>query len=96
MELSDLIKKLRGESCLTLAQLSKATDISVGLLSEIENGISTEFKFKTIDKLASFFGSDRDAIYKLGGKIPADIYFRIVESKKSYSELREILNVSKV
>lgn len=91
MTLGQLIHKLRKEACLSNDMVCKALGISTGSLSEIEGDKNRGFKFKTIDTLANFFHSDRDEIYKLGGKIPTDIYWNIVYSKKSYAEIREIL-----
>lgn len=92
MTLGQLIHKLRKESGLSNDRVCKALNISTGSLSEIEGDKDRGFKFKTIDALANFFNSDRDEIYKLGGKIPTDIYWKIVYSKKNYAEIRAILD----
>lgn len=92
MTLGELLFKLRTDCNLTRKQFSETTGLSEGLICEIENGKRTEFKFDTIAKLASFHSGESDLIYKLGKKIPNNIYNTIVNSRFNYNEIREVLN----
>lgn len=91
MTLGELLVKLRQEANLNRKQISEITGLSDGLICEIETGKRTDFKFDTIEKLATLHSGDADLIYKLGKKIPSAIYYQIVNSKLNYAEIRAIL-----
>lgn len=87
-----IIKKIREESGLTLHQVADATGLSPSLVNGFEHGTMDNPKFKTVELLANFFHADKDEIYKAGKRIPRDIFFQIVDSEKTFDEIRVILN----
>ena len=91
-----ILKEIRQEAGYTIPQTAAMSGVSTGLISEIEQGKADNLKFSTIEKLATLFFSYRDDIHKAGKRIPRDIFFQIVESKKSFDEIRTILKNSKV
>lgn len=87
-----IIKRLRDERRMTLQQVSDATGLSMGLINGYELGTMSNPKFKTVKALAELFEDYSDELFKEAGRIPSDIFYRITQSRLSYSEIRKALN----
>lgn len=59
-----LIKKVRNEKGISLRELSKRADVSVGHLSDVENGLK-EPSFFIMIRIARALDVELDKIYKL-------------------------------
>lgn len=91
-----ILEKIRKEANLTIEQTAAYSGVAAGLISQIEQGKSDNFKFTTIEKLSNLFPPHSDEIHKAGKRIPRDIFFRLVDSKKSFDEIRGVLNAAKI
>lgn len=88
----EIIKRIRTTRGNTLAQVSEGTGLSMGLLSELERGFAENLKFSTVEKLANYFYEYKDEIHKEARRLPRDIFYKIIDSKLSFDEIRTILN----
>ncbi|WP_420113453.1 helix-turn-helix domain-containing protein [Pseudactinotalea sp.] len=61
--LGDRLRELRSARGLTLRQLADATDLSAGLLSQVENG-RTDPSIETLRRLAKVFDSDLADLFR--------------------------------
>lgn len=91
-----IIKEIREEAGLSQDRVAEHTGLSRTLISAFELGTSDNPKFKTVEALANYFHGYRDEIHKAGKRIPRDIFFQMVDSKKSFDEIRAILNAAGV
>lgn len=90
------IKDIRLEAGYTIHEQAEFAGVAAGLISEIERGQTAGIKFTTVEKLSNLHTAYRDDIHKQFGRIPRDLFFRIINSKKSFDEIRAILNAAGV
>lgn len=78
MSLGELLKKHRKVTRLTLREASRKLDISVGYLSDMENGRIPRPKMNRIYDLADLYGINIDTICIAATRIPTDAFFKVV------------------
>lgn len=76
---SDYIRKVRINKEVTLRQVAKETGLGVTQLHYIERGKVARPKMEELRTLAAYYGLPEDDVILKGGRLPSDIYFRIIK-----------------
>lgn len=73
-------------------KLAELTGLSRTLISAYELDTVEAPKFKSVKRLADFFSAYSDDIYKQFKRQPEEVFFQVVDSKKSFKEIKSILD----
>lgn len=84
----EYMRKQRVAKDLTLREVSKETKIGVTLLHYIERGKIERPKMQDLKTLAAYYGLPEDDVILKGGRLPSEVYFRILKHP-------ELINVIK-
>lgn len=90
MTLADYVYDNRHAKRMTLVELASNIGVSSSHLSDIEQGKQLRPKQETLEKLAAFFGSNEDEVIALGGRIPRNVYYKVVNNPKLISYIRNL------
>ena len=88
MKLSERLRQGRKKLGVTLRIASNNIDISAGYLNDLEHDRASRPKIKYLVAAANFYGIDRDSLIISAGKIPPDVYFKIVNNPKLLEIIR--------
>lgn len=88
MNLGDIVKNPRIAAGLTLQDVAKHTGLSIGYLSEIENGKVLRPKMKPLRDIAGFLCINQDEIIMAAQRIPEDVYWKIVRNPELVKIIR--------
>lgn len=82
------LKQLRVN--LKRSQESVARDVGVSLTyyNKLERGTADPPSAETLERLVSVLGADRDTLYHLAGKIPAEVLETVRSHPKRWPEIR--------
>lgn len=80
MTFGQLIRKHRKDRKLSLAEAAKYMQVSPSHLLYIERGSTKKPKMETLYKIISFYGLPVDATCELAGRIPMDVYYKILNN----------------
>jgi len=95
MTLAKIITKERKKLRHPLRKVASAIGVSAAHLQDIERGHVKRPKMSALVGLANYFNLDCDELVLLGGRLPADVYYKIQRNPKLISHIRS-LDVSKV
>jgi transcriptional regulator with XRE-family HTH domain len=87
MSLAKKLKSARKDRGDILEKVAKAVGISTTYLNDLENGIVFRPKIEFISSLADYYGINKDELILASGKIPQDVYYKIIK----YPELLEVI-----
>lgn len=90
MSFGEKIKTGRENLGLTLAQASESLKISISYLSDFEHGRATKIKMDFIYDCAALYGINVDELCILARRVPKDIYYKITNNPKIFSEIRNL------
>ena len=88
MNLGEIVKNARISAGLTLQDVAKHTGLSIGYLSEIENGKSLRPKMKALRDIAGFLCINQDDIIMAAQRIPEDVYWKVVRTPSLVAIIR--------
>lgn len=87
MKLSQRLKELRKSNGLKLVEVARRCDCSFQYISNLENDKAFRPKIELLYKLAAYYNFSSDVLISEAGKIPQDVYWRVINN----SELLEII-----
>lgn len=87
--LGKLLKIKRKERKLSLRKVAPLIGISYTHLYSMEAGKVDRPKVETLHKLIAFYGLDHDEVYRLSGRIPDDVYYRMASCPELVKAVRE-------
>jgi transcriptional regulator with XRE-family HTH domain len=88
MLLAKILRDARKQSGDTLDKVCQRIEISNTYLSDLETGKAIRPKLSIISSLADYYGIDKDVLIVSSGKIPQDVYFKIVNNPQLLSVVR--------
>lgn len=89
--LGELLKQSRENKDLTLREVGDMLGISFAHVSAFENARVARPKLETLQKLIDFYGLDSDEVMRLAGRIPQDVYWKLVRNPKFVKLVRTLL-----
>lgn len=89
MNLGERLLSLRKSRGITLKDAQIRCGCSFQNLQKIERGIITRPKIELLYKLAAFYQFPSDILIMEAGKIPSDVYWKIVRSPKLLQVIRD-------
>lgn len=95
MTLAKIITKERKKLRHPLRRVASAIGISAAHLQDIERGHVQRPKMNALVGLADYYNLNCDELVLLGGRLPADVYYKIQRNPKLVSYIRS-LDVSKI
>lgn len=90
MKFSEMMRDGRDKMGLTLAEASSKIGISIGYLSDFENDRAERAKMEIIYNSANLYGINVDELCLAAGRIPKDIYYKIVKHPYLIGVIRKI------
>lgn len=90
MKLSQKLKKSRKNKGLTLKDVGRRCGVSLQYLSQLENDKAFRPKLQLLYKLAVYYDIPSDDLIALAGKIPEDVYWKIVNNPRLVPLIREM------
>lgn len=88
MSIAKILKEARNKKDETLDRVSKIVGISTSYIHDLENGNALRPKIAVLSILADYYGLDRDKLIIASGKIPSDVYFKIVNNPQLLEVVR--------
>jgi transcriptional regulator with XRE-family HTH domain len=89
--LGDKLKNARENKDLTLRQVESMLGISFGHINAFEHGKVDRPKLETLQKFIDFYGLDSDDVMHLAGRIPQDVYWKLIRNPKFVSLVRTLV-----
>lgn len=90
LHFGDIIKRGREHLGISLEKASGQLGISPSYLSDFENGRALSIKIDFIYLCANFYGLNVDELCISAGKIPKDIYYKIVNNPEIFAAIRAL------
>ncbi len=72
MEFGDILRELRGRKSVGIKRLAPQLGVSYTYLSKLENN-EVRPSEELVDRIAAYFGYDRDRLLLSAGKIPSEV-----------------------
>jgi len=88
MNLGEIVKNARIVAGLTLQDVANHTGVSIGYLSEIENGKALRPKMQPLRDIAGFLCINQDEIIMAAQRIPEDVYWKVVRTPSLIAVIR--------
>jgi transcriptional regulator with XRE-family HTH domain len=82
-----LVRYLRIERGMLLADLAKEAGISPGYISRIENGQRYPTRAETVKRIALSLDTDADELFLLANQVPPDVMTIISSNPKGYCDM---------
>jgi len=89
MKLSQRLKELRKNKGLTLSQVARRCECSFQYISNLENDKAFRPKIELLYKLAAYYDFPSDVLINEAGKIPQDVYWKIVNNPPLVQVIRD-------
>lgn len=80
MKLSERLRELRKTNGLTLADVARRCECSFQYISHLETDRAFRPKIELLYKLAAYYNFPSDTLINEAGKIPQDVYWKIVNN----------------
>ena len=90
MNFNEMIKNGRENLGVTLSEASQNFGMSIGYLSDFENGRVKKIKMDFIYACAEFYGLSADDLCIAANRIPKDIFYKIVNNPSIFSAIRNL------
>lgn len=89
MTIAKIVSKKRKEVRHSLRKVSSAVGISPAYLQDIERGFVKRPKMNALVGLANYFNLPADDFILLGGRLPADVFYKIQRHPELISVIRK-------
>lgn len=90
LKFNDLLREARLNKGYSLAEISERVDIPKTTIHNIESGLIQRPKIKHLERLSHILGLDAEAIIIMSGKIPPDVYKKLIENPDLIFKIKEI------
>jgi transcriptional regulator with XRE-family HTH domain len=90
MTLGELIKKCRKDRKLSISEAALRMRVSSSHLHYIECGKTEKPKMETLYKIIVFYGLPVDETCKLAGRVPMDVYYKILNNPRLFATIRNM------
>jgi len=89
MKLCDLLVKSRENKQMNMTKAAKIIGISLSYLNELEKGRAEKPKMKYLRSIADLYQIDYDNLCIVAGRVPQDVYYKIVAKPELIKIIRE-------
>jgi len=89
MKLSQRLRLARALKEVTLHEVASNVGCSIAYLQQLETEKAARPKMKLLETLADYYGLSRDTLVLEAGKIPEDIYWKIVNNPQLVAIIRQ-------
>lgn len=90
MKLSERLKTLRESKGVTLETASRAIDCTFQHLGKLENDKAFRPKIPLLQSICAYYDISPDILIPEAGKIPQDVYWKIVNNPKLLPIIRDL------
>lgn len=90
MDLSERLSSLRNTAKATLNQVSTGCGCSPQYLHKLEKGALKRPKISLLYKLAAYYQFSSDILILEAGKLPEDVYWRLIHNPEIISKIRNL------
>ncbi len=91
-EIGNLVKKLRTQNGLSMAQLAVRVGINPIYLSQVERGVRLPSD-EIIQNIADFFNLDENDLFDMAGRVPLVVREELEKQSMLQNLLKEMINV---
>jgi transcriptional regulator with XRE-family HTH domain len=88
--LGALLRKSREKLDISVRHAANSSGASFSYIASVERGEVERPKIKILEHLADIYGIDKDTVIIMAGKIPSDVYWRIVHNPKLLPIIRDM------
>lgn len=88
MQLSKRLLELRKKKGVTLKTASRSIGCSFQHLSKLENDKAFRPKIELLERMSAYYGVSPDTIIIEAGKVPQDVYWKIVNNPQLLTIIR--------
>lgn len=90
MKLSERLLGLRKEKGVTLKTASRALHCTFQHLSKLERDVTFRPKIALLERMCAYYGVSQDVLIPEAGKIPQDVYWKIVNNPQLLPIIRNM------
>lgn len=90
MKLSQRLREARKNKGLTLKDVARRCEVSIAYIGQLETDKAFRPKIELLYKLASYYDIPSDLLINEAGKIPQDIYWKIVNNPHLVQVIRNL------
>lgn len=90
MRLSQRLRDARKSKGLTLKDVSRRCNVSIAYIGQLETDKAFRPKIELLYKLAVYYDISSDLLINEAGKIPQDVYWKIVNNPQLVDVIRKL------
>jgi transcriptional regulator with XRE-family HTH domain len=90
LKFNEMLRQIRLDKGFSLSDVSQRANIAKTTIHNIESGLIKRPKIEHLDKLSRCYGLNADELVIASGKIPPDVYEKLINNPDLIFKIREI------